>query len=176
MTKELQAIVELIAGQHKLDPMLVMAVVLTESSGDPMAYRYEPAFWARYLADHPDYNQAHPKVVSASYGLMQLMYPTAKQEGFAGKPWELFDPVVNIEYGCRHLRRQLAWADSFDLSTRGQITDTELRSALAAYNGGRRGNEPDANPDRNAAYAAKVMKFYKSLAPVGADGPAIRLT
>ena len=150
-------LVAAIAPKHGLDVDLIEAVILTESSGQFHAYRFEPAFWDRYLKNHPDYRHMLPRTAAASYGLMQLMYPTARQEGFTGKPWELFDPSINIEYGCRHLARHLAWADSHDENNVGIFTLTELRSALAAYNGDRQGNEPDANPDRNAVYADKVL-------------------
>jgi soluble lytic murein transglycosylase-like protein len=144
-----------------LDPLLVEAVVLTESSGKPMAYRFEPAFWTKYLAQHPNYRHMIPEIASASYGLMQIMFSTACQEGYVGKAWGLFDPNVNIHFGVRHLLRHLAWSQ--DQST----TDTfeeELASALACYNGGRFGNVPgDGKEDRNAAYARKVLTTYAAL-------------
>lgn len=162
-----RTLIRTIAGHHKLDPLLVESVVEIESSGNFHAYRYEPAFWTRYLVNHPRYKDMNPREASASYGLMQIMYSTAVEEGFTGMPWELFNPILSLEYGCRHLSKHLAWADKYDDAP---LTPREVLSALAAYNGGRRGNEPDANPDRNGAYAAKVMKFYAHLA----SDPALR--
>lgn len=156
-----RTLIRTIAGYHKLDPLLVEAVVTVESAGMFNAYRYEPAFWQRYLVNHPRYKDMPPREASASYGLMQIMYSTAVEEGFTGMPWELFNPILSLEYGCRHLSKNLAWADNYEAGT---LTDREIASALAAYNGGRRGNEPDANPDRNGAYAAKVLKVRALLA------------
>jgi soluble lytic murein transglycosylase-like protein len=38
------------AAAHSLDPALVCAVCEQESSWDPFAIRYEPAFYDRYVA------------------------------------------------------------------------------------------------------------------------------
>lgn len=144
-----------------LDPLLIEAVVLTESSGKPMAYRFEPGFWRRYLANHSDYRHMIPEIASASYGLMQIMFSTARQEGYQGQPWGLFSPADNIYYGVRHLLRQLAWSKGVSTT---DTAEEELASALAAYNGGRTGNEPgDGKEDRNAGYARKVLATYAAL-------------
>ncbi len=57
--------------------------------GNPQAYRYEPVY-TRYIQNkaawksNPYYDS--PKRISASYGLMQIMYTTAYSVGFRGKP------------------------------------------------------------------------------------------
>lgn len=143
MTKY-RADIEAAAAAHGLDPDLVEAVVCVESSGKTHAYRYEPAFWRRYLADTPEYADANPERVAASYGLMQVMYTTAKDHGFSPTdPEFLFVPRMGLDYGCRHLARCLAWSGG------------NVEQALAFYNGGRKGNE--APPYRNAPYARKVL-------------------
>ena len=65
------------ARQHRLDPLLVRAVVLTESAGRPRA--------------------RSPK---GARGLMQLMPATAARFGVA----DLDDPAQNIDGGARYLR------------------------------------------------------------------------
>jgi soluble lytic murein transglycosylase-like protein len=127
-----------------LDPDLVEAIVRVESSGLAHAYRYEPAFWQRYLADNPDYRNMNPRRASASYGLMQVMYPTAVERGLARRadPEVLFQPFYSLLYGCEHLRRLLAWS-------KGNVDQ-----ALAAYNGGKAGNSKP--PYRNRGYVEKV--------------------
>lgn len=134
--------IEAVAFRHRLDPDLVEAIVRVESSGLAHAYRFEPAFFQRYLADDPAYDGANPRRVSASYGLMQVMYPVARELGYRGEPEGLFVPIVALEYGCKKLRELLDWS--------GDNTD----QALAAYNGGRRGNERP--PYRNQIYVNKV--------------------
>jgi len=127
----------------------VAAVVMTESSFDEHAYRYEPGFWRRYLKNNPRWNAWEPERVSASYGLMQIMYTTAVDLGYSGDPEGLYDPVMNLRWGCRCLKSLLNWAHG------------DVNSALAAYNGGKRGNEPGTVPLRNRDYVTRVQTNLK---------------
>ena len=139
-----------IADSHSLDPNLVIAVALIESSGRTHAYRYEPHFWMKYLVNKPEWDGANPERVSASYGLMQVMYPVALERGFPPNdpPEHLFVPTVGLEYGCRQLRYLLDWAKG------------DIEAAIASYNGGTKGNEPGVNPKRNKLYLDKVLFTY----------------
>lgn len=142
-----QADVEAAAAAHKLDAALVRAVCMVESSGRTSAYRFEPAFWTRYLADNSAYRDGVPERVSASYGLMQVMHPVACELGYTGEPEALCVPSVGLDYGCRKLAQVLAWA-------RGDVA-----AGLAAYNGGMtRDNAPGRYPKRNQLYVDKVKK------------------
>lgn len=137
-----------IASRHRLDPDVVMAVCLVESSGRTHAYRYEPRFWMRYLADKVEWEGENPERVSASYGLMQVMYPVARELGYprSDPPEALFVPTIGLEYGCRALADRLGWAKG------------DVPAALAAYNGGKtRDNAPGVDPKRNQAYVQKVL-------------------
>ncbi len=157
-----RADIEIAAAAHALDPDLVAAVVEQESDGLANAYRYEPAFWNSYLRSNPKYATRDPREVSASYGLMQIMYPTAVDYGFAGAPEDLWDPATGLEYGCRVLAALLAWATRL---YRGLETDRDAavtRAALAAYNGGKGGNAP-TGPLRNRAYAERVLARYRRI-------------
>jgi len=86
---------------------LVCAVIHEESGGDPDAF--------------PE----HPERDGASFGLMQLLLPTARAVGFTRKAPLLFDPVVNVELGILYLaslyQQYRVW-----------------RLVLIAYNGGPR--------------------------------------
>jgi soluble lytic murein transglycosylase-like protein len=156
------------AARHGLDPLLVCGVVSIESGFDQYAWNPEPAyryFWnvrtgtpfrattpAEVAAKFPP--KDFPTIFgdpdqewwgqSASWGLMQLMGAVAREHGFRG-PYltELCDPIMVLEYGCLHLAGLMAWA-------KGNSTQ-----ALAAYNGGKGGNE--AKPFRNQSYATKVL-------------------
>lgn len=137
-----------IADQHQLDVDLVTAVCLHESNGKTSAYRYEPGFWLRYMAKKPQWDGANPERVSASYGLMQVMYPVALELGmpFDEPPEHLFIPVVGLQYGCRKLREVLGWAKG------------DVSAALAAYNGGKTAdNAPSVAVKRNQVYVDKVL-------------------
>src|SRR5690348_13739676 len=100
--------IEAAAAKYALDPDLVEAVVQQESNDWASAFRFEPDFWVRYLQNDPAYAGRNQREVSASYGLMQVMYPTAVDHGFAGQPWELFAPAASLEYGCKHLASLMA--------------------------------------------------------------------
>lgn len=87
--------------KHNVPVPAIIATISTESSGKPKAYRYEPGFYNRYIkekkpwTENPYYDE--PKRISASYGLMQIMYTTAYNVGFRGKPEDLYDPATNID-------------------------------------------------------------------------------
>jgi soluble lytic murein transglycosylase-like protein len=93
------------------DPALVMGVMQAESSFNPRAYR------------------AEPQINDASYGLMQVLYSTAKDRGFSGAPEGLYDPATNIALGMA----QLKW--SFDYLSTYIGTPTEIQW-LSSYNAG----------------------------------------
>lgn len=138
-----------VAARFGLDPMLLEAVAWQESSCRTNAYRYEPLFWDRYLAKDAKWANANPFRVSASYGLLQIMFPVAQELGFIGKPEELFDPETGLEWGARKLASLVAWAKG------------DIEMALAAYNGGKGGNA--TRPFRNGTYATNVLARLKFL-------------
>src|SRR5271154_3197519 len=96
-----------IAERHALNPSLVCALIEQESAWNPHAIRYEPAFFAKYVAplftnnkvDPPTNTEAHSRAIS--WGLMQVMGQSARETGFSGQFLsELCDPVIGIEAGC----------------------------------------------------------------------------
>lgn len=153
---------EAAAAAHAIDPNVLEGLVEQESGGWASAFRHEPAFWDRYLKNNPAYSRRNPREVASSYGLCQVMYSTAVEHGFAGKPWELFDPVVGLEWGARVLERLIAWANGLYTGDESERAGVVLRAALAAYNGGRVGNSP-AGPLRNRAYADQVLNRIRRI-------------
>ncbi len=130
-----------IAADQGLDPALVCAVIEQESRWNPWATRYEPAFFAKYVAPLFTNNKITATEAWArgfSYGLMQVMGQVARENGFDPKahPYlsELCDPEWGLEVGCAVLTKKLAAAKGD--TTRG----------LLAWNGG-----------GNPAYAAEVL-------------------
>lgn len=75
---EISAMVEQAAKTHEVDPLLVHAVIATESNYD-----------------------AHAVSPKGAEGLMQLMPPTARMLGVTNS----FDPAQNIEAGVRYLKQ-----------------------------------------------------------------------
>lgn len=131
-----------LAGQAwDVDPALIKAVIAVESEFSPRAFR------------------AEPKIGDASYGLMQLLYKTARALGFTGVAADLYDPTVNIRLGTRYLADNVRTALS-----RGYKVD----SAISAYNAGfssvragdgkRVTNDP-TSPFINQAYVDKVLEL-----------------
>ncbi|MDD5530929.1 MAG: transglycosylase SLT domain-containing protein [bacterium] len=106
------------ATMYKIQPSLIVAMIMQESGGNPNKPRYEPAFYNTYIKNNPDwikhplYN--NPQAVSSSYGLLQIMYPVAWEIATPAEriklkdPKSLNDPDFNISLGTRKLSKQLA--------------------------------------------------------------------
>jgi soluble lytic murein transglycosylase-like protein len=111
------------ARQYSLDPLLVEAVVIQESSGRTNAYRYEPGVW-RWFQGNPKAKGLNKYRAAASYGLMQMLFATATDYGFATEPEFLFFPKVNLDLGCKHLAKLIRHFGG------------DIGKGLQAYNGG----------------------------------------
>jgi soluble lytic murein transglycosylase-like protein len=135
---QLVALASKAAVAQSLDPALVCAVIEQESGWNPWAIRYEPAFFAKYVANLYTNNKISASEAYArgfSWGLMQVMGQVARETGFdAAFLSALCDPEQGLATGCKVLRKK------FDAMA-GDMT-----RALLAWNGG-------ANP----AYAAQVL-------------------
>lgn len=85
----------------------IKAIIMTESSGKPDAYRDEP------------------KLKTGSYGLGQFLPATAASLGYKGDPKGLFDPAVNIDLIGKYLADlRIKYGD-------------DVRRIYSAYNSGR---------------------------------------
>ncbi len=135
---QLVALARRAAAAQSLDPALVCAVVEQESGWNPWAMRYEPAFFAKYVANLYTNNNISASEAYArgfSWGLMQVMGQVARETGFdAAFLSALCDPEQGLAAGCKVLRKK------FDAMA------GDMARALLAWNGG-------ANP----AYAAQVL-------------------
>lgn len=160
LTDEFDPIIKEMEGKYNFKHPLLKAVMWQESSGHADSYRYEPGYW-KYIKDDPRFADKDPEVVSASYGLMQLMYPVAVELGFQGNPTGLYDPAISLNLGAMLLRNNVdaAWKIKdqwfgFNISA--------MDIALARYNGG-----PYKNPEngtlRNQTYVSQVFAKYATL-------------
>jgi soluble lytic murein transglycosylase-like protein len=137
-----------LAQAASLDPALICAMCHHESSWDPTAVRFEPAFFEKYIK--PMVNpqgliKGYPSTLEAEYrstsiGLMQIMGQTAREQGFEDDLGNLKVPEKGIEQGCIKMSRCLKLA-----LARGQ----GVEQALLYYNGG-------AAPE----YPGLVLQFY----------------
>ena len=127
-----------LAQAHGLDPALVCAVIEQESAWNTWAMRYEPAFFAKYVASLYTNNKVSATEAYArgiSWGLMQVMGQVARENGFTDRFLSgLCDPESGIEFGCRVLRKKLD-------SAKG-----DTAQGLLLWNGG-----------ANSKYAAEVL-------------------
>jgi soluble lytic murein transglycosylase-like protein len=98
------------AGATSLDPALVCAVIEQESGLNPWAMRYEPAFFAKYVANLYTNNKITASEAYArgfSWGLMQVMGQVAREMGFDGAFLSaLCDPEQGLSTGCKVLRKK----------------------------------------------------------------------
>lgn len=126
------------ADAEGLDPAVVCAIVEQESAWNPWAMRYEPLFFAKYVAPLYTNNKVSATEAYArgfSWGLMQVMGQTARETGLNSLHLSsLCDPATGLALGCRILKQKL------------ERSKGELKKALQAWNGG-------ANPD----YADEVV-------------------
>jgi len=102
---ELRLLIESKAAKYGLDPDLVEAHILTESSGKPTATRFEHRFYEHYVLplNLKDQNEARGR--ATSFGLLQIMGQVARELNYQGAWSGLMEPAVNLEYGCKKLAK-----------------------------------------------------------------------
>lgn len=110
----------------------ITAIVTVESSFNPWAARFEPAFLAAYVSAavkhwEPCSNQTERILRATSFGLMQIMGEDAREFGYED-PFltTLCEPETGLEYGCRQLAKmKTKYLDEFGWD-----------GVIAAYNEG----------------------------------------
>ena len=128
------------AENQGVPPVLIKAVIGTESSFNPSAFREEKT--------------ASGEIWDTSYGLMQLLFRTAVSLGFPddrSRYMELMDPAVNIHYGTILLKQLIA---------RYGFNPKDI---YAAYNSGavRKNTAGEyVNSKGDTAVNARVNRFY----------------
>lgn len=136
---QLIALAKQIAVEYGLPPEMVCAVCEQESSWNPTAWRYEPAFYDRYIAPMTGLSPTEMHGRAFSFGLMQIMGEVARELGYVGDLLELAAPETAIEYGCKKLLQCVN-------------ATTSKSDALERYNGG-------GNPNYASQVLARTAKY-----------------
>jgi soluble lytic murein transglycosylase-like protein len=139
-----------------LPAKLVHAIVQTESSGDPWAYRYEPAFYKNYIHNKPFKTFGFLSVetemngLATSWGLMQVMGVVARERGYTRAYLsELCKPEYGLEYGCRQLKNlENRFMDGYGWN-----------GVIAAYNAGSPRRD-QTGAFLNQSYVTKVRNLW----------------
>jgi soluble lytic murein transglycosylase-like protein len=147
---DLIALARATAEAHQLDAALVCAICEQESAWNPWAIRYEPAFFARYVAPQLVAGQISITEAQArafSWGLMQVMGQVAREHNFAVVSSQnitplaqLCNPVCGLETGCAVFATKLTAAHG------------DVSRALQLWNGG-------GNPNYAAEVLARAGKY-----------------
>ena len=134
-----------VATAYTLPFELLKAQVQVESNGDPNAFRFEPAFFTRYVLNNPASKAARfGPLAACSYGVLQVMLETAYELGFDGRPEDLFVDRIGLTWGAKKMRALLdANGDNYPV-------------ALQRYNGTGAAAE---------AYAARVYQEAGEVMP-----------
>lgn len=103
---------------------LLKAQVTVESDGDPNAFRFEPAFFTRYILNNVAAKAGRfGPLAACSYGMLQIMLETAYEIGFDGRPEDLFVDRIGLTWGAKKLKALL------------DANGGDYKIALARYNG-----------------------------------------
>lgn len=114
----LEELITLAANKHNIPFENVAAIIWQESKGNPLAHRYEDEFYQRYLESKSreqllGHVPAHIPTLATekrdraySWGLMQVMGQTARENGFKEDNLPaLLDIEKNLETGCAFISK-----------------------------------------------------------------------
>ena len=141
-----ESLIEEVSTAYGIPLDILHAQVIKESSGFADAFRFEHAYYDAYIKHNPTAKAFRfGPLAACSYGLLQVLLETAMEEGFDGRPEDLFLPRIGLTWGVKHL---------LTLWEREGRTPEGLKIALARYNG--RGPAAQAYADSIYALAGRV--------------------
>lgn len=154
INEQTKGLIASIATEYRLDPMLIQALIMTESAGNQYAIRFEPFY--QYLFDVTGFASANhitreteETLQRCSLGMGQLMGGLLRELGHKTSLIECFEPSINIRYMSQHLR---------NLSDRYQYED----KVIVSYNAGSP-IKTKAGTWINERYLDKVSKQLREL-------------
>lgn len=142
------------AKKYRIDPALLDAIIVTESTYNPWQIRYEPTFVSNVIpngfARKNDITiDTEAQLQKFSFGLCQIMGGVARGMGFGGLLTNLLEPGINLALGANLIA---------NLTKRFPLLD----DAIAAYNAGRPNLDADGRY-RNQEYVDKVTQTMTRL-------------
>jgi hypothetical protein len=161
MCAEYDGIFKSAAAMFKVEAAVLKAIAMQESGLVWISYRFgksERRFYRKYIEGKPEWMKhryyTEPKVIAASWGLMQIMYTTAVQMGLPREaPWHtIMEPETNILLGARYYANQM---DRYGNAS----------AAIAAYNAGSPRVVEGTNRFENQDYVDKVWRFVEVCRP-----------
>jgi len=153
MKPEIKKIATEKAEEFGIDPALVQAFIMVESSGNPLATRYEANFYKRYIAPMLHENAITLEEATGratSWGLIQVMGQVAREKGFK-EPFEtLLIPEEGLHWGLKHLKRFIKkYPDNLD-------------DAIVSYNAGSPRRKENGEYV-NQQYLTKIHRAWKQI-------------
>lgn len=147
-------VIRQIAAEFDLEPLLLAAMIIQESGGEPCAMRFEshwshvwrPATFAKMAGTTHMTEVMGQKI---SWGPMQVMGTCAREQGYIGAFPALCDFELGTYYGAKILANKV---DEY----------ADINDAISAYNAG----TPRKNKDgiyRNQHYVNKVKEYWNQL-------------
>jgi soluble lytic murein transglycosylase-like protein len=154
LSAEIAQLIKIEAARQGLSEVLVTAIVYQESLGLPNAIRFEPKahdFWKPeiYAAKLKISLQTELNCQKSSVGLMQIMFSTARFLGYEGSFAGLFDPKINLVWGCTYLKQLCK-------------EYVNVSDQAAAYNAGSVKRKDDGSY-KNQEYVDSVLGYIKLL-------------
>lgn len=156
------------ARRFNFSPEIIASIIWHESAGGQVyAERFEPHWYKRlvpltrddlktfgFVPPAPPGLDQEKRGRSTSYGLMQILGQTAREQGFRGRFMsELFNIETNIFFGCKILN---AKRGAVIRKGRPKSDEELVKKILLAYNGGGNPDYPDyiATVRESRAYEA----------------------
>lgn len=172
-TRKYDALFKAAADKYRFGPkhmMVLKGIVQVESSWNPRAYHFEPKFFKSLKVKEPYWADKDPSIVSASYGLAQILFTTAWALGMKPANWKkmshaefqqlaerIYDPATNLMLQAQLIRVLVdkVWEDGIPVKFEHL---SALNVALARYNGGSYKNPDDAGVLDEQPYVDKVWR------------------
>ncbi len=150
----LLSLVKEVAAKNQIDPRVLDAIVVTESTYDPFATRYEHGYkWLetpeRFALSLKTSLSFERECQKTSWGLCQVMGGTARWLGLEKPIPTILAPRENLEFACAYIKK---------LKKKYNV----LQDVISAYNAGsvtRLANGDYENQD----YVDKVIKTIQRL-------------